>query len=175
MNNKSEVLFQEHWRRFFLSPQADSAYAVRPADFWMRNSPPPAAQRAIEAWPNIDFEDDREGTLFKAIVRRRHQSSESIEVFAPETAPETQDLHQKPSSSGANPQAFSPETAPEIAPELLELLKCLAANPRITIAELADVLKVSRRTVLTRINTLKTKGLLRRIGPNKGGQWELIP
>lgn len=28
MNNKSEALFQEHWRRFFLSPQADSA-AVR--------------------------------------------------------------------------------------------------------------------------------------------------
>ena len=141
----------------------------------MRNSPPPAAQRALEAWPDIDFEDDREGTLFKAIVRRMHQSSESIEVFAPETAPETQDLHQKPSSSGANPQAFSPETAPEIAPELLELLKCLATNPRITTAELADVLKVSRRTVLTRINTLKTKSLLRRIGPNKGGQWELIP
>ncbi|WP_298067561.1 ATP-binding protein, partial [uncultured Mailhella sp.] len=132
-------------------------------------------QRALEAWPDIDFEDDREGTLFKAIVRRRHQSSESTEVFAPETAPETQDLHQKPSSSGANAQAFAPEIAPEIAPELLELLKRLAANPRITIAELADVLKVSRRTVLTRINTLKTKGLLRRIGPNKGGQWELIP
>lgn len=70
---------------------------------------------------------------------------------------------------------FAPEIALEIAPELSALLDRIIANPRITTAELASALKVSRRTVLARITTLKEKGILRRSGPSKGGKWELIP
>ncbi len=67
------------------------------------------------------------------------------------------------------------DIAPEIAPELFALLERIAANPRITTAELATVLNVSRRTILYRTTLLKEKGILRRIGPNKGGQWEILP
>lgn len=131
--------------------------------------------RALEAWPDIDFEDDREGSLFKAIVRRRREAGEGAGAVAPEIAPEIPNLHQKQRFLGATSPDFAPEIAPEIAPELSALLERISANPRITTAELADALKVSRRTVLARITTLKEKGILRRTGPSKGGKWELIP
>lgn len=127
--------------------------------------------RALKAWPNIDFEDDRESSLFKAIVRRAHRPAENTGELAPELAPETQNLHQKQGISDATLH----DIAPEIAPELFALLERIAANPRITTAELATVLNVSRRTILYRTTLLKEKGILRRIGPNKGGQWEILP
>ena len=127
--------------------------------------------RALKAWPDIDFEDDRESSLFKAIVRRTHRLAESTGGLAPEPAPETQNLHQKQGLS----EATLRNIAPEIAPELFALLERIAANPRITTAELATVLNVSRRTILYRTTMLKEKGMLRRIGPRKGGQWEILP
>lgn len=127
--------------------------------------------RALEAWPDIDFEDNRESSLFKAIVRRTHRPIEVNSMAAPEVAPKIQDLHHKPVFSGANLH----NVAPKIAPELLTILECIIANPRTTTAEIASFLGVSRRTVLYRINLLKEKGVLRRIGSNKGGQWEIIP
>ena len=127
--------------------------------------------RALKAWPNVDFEDDREGSLFKAIVRRAHRPAETTGELAPELAPETQNLHQKQGISDATLH----DIAPEIAPELFALLERIAANPRITTAELATVLNVSRRTILYRTTMLKEKGILRRIGPSKGGQWEILP
>ena len=127
--------------------------------------------RALKAWPDIDFEDDRESSLFKVIVRRPHRLAENTGGLAPELASETQNLHQKQGLSEANLR----DIAPKIAPEFFALLERIAANPRITTAELATVLNVSRRTILYRTTMLKEKGILRRIGPSKGGQWEILP
>lgn len=136
--------------------------------------------RALEAWPDIDFEDNRESLLFKAIVYRTQRT-------APVIAPETQDLHNKRPISDANNSNIAPEiknlhnkqtlsgaNSPDIAPELFVLLENIAANTHITTADLAKSLQVSRRTVQYRINMLKEKGLLQRIGPNKGGHWEIL-
>ena len=123
--------------------------------------------RALKAWPDIDFEDDRESSLFKAIVRRTHRPAENTGVLAPELASKTQNLHQK--------QGLSDATLRDIAPEIFALLEHISANPRITTTELATVLNVSRRTILYRTTMLKKKGILRRIGPSKGGQWEILP
>jgi len=101
--------------------------------------------RALKAWPDIDFEDDRESSLFKAIVRRTHRPAESTRGLAPELAPKTQNLHQKQGLS----EATLRDIASEIAPELFALLESIAANPRITTAELATVLNVSRPRFFT--------------------------
>ena len=127
--------------------------------------------RALAAWPDIDFEDDRESSLFRAIVRRTHRPEENTGTVAPEVASEPRNLHQKVAFSGQKLH----DIAPEIAPELFARLERIAANPRMTTVELATALNVSRRTVLYRITMLKEKGILRRIGPNKGGQWEILP
>ncbi len=127
--------------------------------------------RALKAWPYIDFEDDRESLLFKAIVRRTSLPAEITRRLAPEITPETQNLHQKQGVSDATLR----DIAPEISPELFALLERIAANPRITTTELAADLNVSQRTIINRTTKLKEKGILRRIGPSKGGRWEILP
>ena len=47
-------------------------------------------------------------------------------------------------------------------------------NPRITIAELAQTISISDRIIKKSIKKLKEGGLLRRVGPDKGGHWEVI-
>ncbi|MHC1755806.1 MAG: HTH domain-containing protein [Methanosarcina sp.] len=39
--------------------------------------------------------------------------------------------------------------------------------------ELAEILEISSRAVEKQIANLKYKGLLKRIGPDKGGYWEV--
>lgn len=129
--------------------------------------------RALNSWPDIDFEDDRENSCFRAIVRRPLRPAENSGDLAPEIAPERQKLHQK-YLSDATLRNIAPKIAPKIAPEIFVLLENIAANPHITAAELAAILNVSRRTVLSRMSMLKQKGILRRIGPSKGGHWEIL-
>lgn len=55
--------------------------------------------------------------------------------------------------------------------KILELAK---ESPEITIKELSDKLKISDRAVKKHIANLKKKGLLKRIGPDKGGYWGVV-
>ena len=55
-----------------------------------------------------------------------------------------------------------------------QLLSLIKLNPYITYDELAEKTGQNRKTVQRHLQTLKTKGSLRRIGPAKGGHWEVI-
>ena len=44
----------------------------------------------------------------------------------------------------------------------------------ITIKEIGIRFDVTRRSVEDQIKRLKQKGLIRRVGPDKGGHWEII-
>ena len=55
-----------------------------------------------------------------------------------------------------------------------KILEAIASDPAITIAKLAEIVKISERKIKENISKLKSKGLLRRIGPDKGGHWEVI-
>ena len=54
---------------------------------------------------------------------------------------------------------------------LWELLK---DNPRFTLADMVEVLGITRSTVQKHIANLKAAGRLRRVGPDKGGHWEVV-
>ena len=47
-------------------------------------------------------------------------------------------------------------------------------KPEITIAELAQQVGISDRAVKKQIARLKRQNVLRRIGPDKGGHWNVI-
>jgi ATP-dependent DNA helicase RecG len=55
----------------------------------------------------------------------------------------------------------------------LVVLKVIAGNPHITIAELVNTLSVSRKTVSKHIKTLKAKGIIKRVGSDRKGFWEV--
>ena len=50
----------------------------------------------------------------------------------------------------------------------------MKANPNITARELADVLGVEQRTIERRIRVLREKGIVRRVGVDKTGHWEVL-
>lgn len=54
------------------------------------------------------------------------------------------------------------------------ILELITKNPQITLSELADKLNMTRRGIDKNIKKLKEQGIIRRIGPDKGGYWEII-
>ena len=54
------------------------------------------------------------------------------------------------------------------------ILKSLADNPSVTIAELCVITGKARPTINEHIAHLKAKNRIRRVGPDKGGHWEVV-
>ena len=54
------------------------------------------------------------------------------------------------------------------------LMSLLKANPHLTQEGMVAALMITRSTVQKHISNLKRAGRLRRIGPDKGGHWEVV-
>jgi predicted HTH transcriptional regulator len=101
-------------------------------------------KRAIEGWPDIDFIDDREGCLFTVTVHRKEH---------------------------AVPQKSSGKSSGKTEHQVLSFL---AERPEMTIPQLAEALDITTRGVEKQIAKLRREGHLRRVGPAKGGYWEIV-
>lgn len=55
-----------------------------------------------------------------------------------------------------------------------KIIALIRENAHITTQEMADNLGVSRRAVAKTIARLKAEGVIRRVGPDKGGFWEIV-
>ncbi|MDO9028784.1 MAG: winged helix-turn-helix transcriptional regulator [Candidatus Roizmanbacteria bacterium] len=55
-----------------------------------------------------------------------------------------------------------------------KILRLMIENSAITIQEIAEILGMSLAGVEKSIRTLKQQERLRRIGPDKGGYWEVV-
>ena len=54
------------------------------------------------------------------------------------------------------------------------IIALMKDNPYITTQEIADQIGIIRRGVAKHIKKLQEKGIIRRVGPDKGGHWEVI-
>ena len=55
--------------------------------------------------------------------------------------------------------------------KIVDLIK---ERPEITTTEMAEHIGISRRSIVNITNKLQEEGIIRRVGPNKGGRWEVI-
>ncbi len=55
-----------------------------------------------------------------------------------------------------------------------KILLTLAKDPHCTIAQLAEICGISTRAVQKSINRLREQNKIRRVGPDKGGHWEVL-
>jgi ATP-dependent DNA helicase RecG len=55
-----------------------------------------------------------------------------------------------------------------------KILEAIKENPRITKKELASMIGITENGIKFHINALKKKRLLKRVGPDKGGYWEVL-
>ena len=117
----------------------------------------PASPSKLENWPEIDFTDDRDGCLFTTTVHRKEIGG-SVE---PEIGSE---------ESSAKAES-SPKGSQKTSQKIIDLMQ---GDPEITIAELALSVGVTDRAIKWQIERLKAQGRIRRIGPDKGGHWEVV-
>ena len=55
-----------------------------------------------------------------------------------------------------------------------KILVIIAANPEISARQIAEILGISARGVEKQLDKLRQQGILKRIGPDKGGYWEVV-
>ena len=55
-----------------------------------------------------------------------------------------------------------------------KILMLIADNPRVSKKAMAHSLGISTTAIDKNLAKLKQKGILRRVGPAKGGHWEMI-
>ncbi len=80
------------------------------------------------------------------------------------------------------PYSLKDETQPKVTEKVTEkvtvnqqgILKAIAVNQHIAAPELANIVGISERKIKDNLKKLKGKGLLKRIGPDKGGHWEVV-
>ena len=69
----------------------------------------------------------------------------------------------------------APETALQTAPETaLRIINEIRNNPNVTLSEIAEKIDLSRRWIASNMKYLQDTGIVKRVGPNKGGHWEII-
>ncbi len=93
---------------------------------------------------NVSFEDENDG--FRVVIKREETITEKY-------------------TEG------SEKSSEKSSEKILQLIK---ENPKITIKELAGRLNLSTRAIEKTIFNLKEKSALKRVGPKKGGYWEVL-
>ncbi|MCC5840387.1 MAG: putative DNA binding domain-containing protein [Opitutales bacterium] len=115
-------------------------------------------KRALEQWPEIEFFDDHDGCLFRVTVPRKPvEELDLVHADAPEIR-------------GA------PKNAPINAPVTslqMQMLDLIGLNPQATYDDLARLTGKDRTTVMRNVSKLKRLGRLMRVGPKKGGHWQI--
>ena len=103
-------------------------------------------KRALAEWPEISFTDDRDGSMFIATVyRKKVDDTVSAEESSQKTSQKTSQ----------------------------KIIQLMLNDPMITIAELAQNIGITERAIKMQIEKMKVQGKIQRIGPDKGGRWEV--
>ena len=53
-------------------------------------------------------------------------------------------------------------------------MRLIEQNPKITTGEIAEKIGVTPKGIEWNIGKLKKEGLIKRIGPDKGGHWKIV-
>ena len=67
-----------------------------------------------------------------------------------------------------------PENGLKVTEKKFAIIELLRVSPNITQAQIASQIGISRHHVAINISKLKNMNLIRRIGSDRGGHWEVI-
>jgi len=107
-------------------------------------------KRALEDWPDISFTDDREGCMFIATVHRKELGNAG--------------------SAEKSTQKSTQKSAQKSTQKIIELMQ---NDPAITITDLALRVGITEWAIKKQIRKMKAQGRIQRIGPDKGGHWQV--
>ena len=104
-------------------------------------------RRELEAYPEIEFELFEMGNNFNVVFKKRKKIEEKTRVKTRE------------------------KTRVKTREKIIDMVK---KDPKITASEIANILEITKKGVDWQIKQLKKENRLKRIGPAKGGHWEVI-
>ena len=86
---------------------------------------------------------------------------------------QTDDILQEPTGEtrGETMEKGSEKSSEKSSEKIIDIIK---QSPKISAKEISIVLGISSRGVEKQIKNLREQGILRRIGPDKGGHWEVV-
>ena len=133
----------------------------------------PTIQKVLEdnGSPRAVVATDEDRTFFRITIPCHESAGNIIADIA------HKDGSLRASRRGSRKTALqsAPETALKSAPETaLKIIHLIRINPNVTLSEIAEEIRVSRRWVATNMKHLQDTGVIKRVGPNKGGHWEVI-
>lgn len=125
----------------------------------------PTIQNVLEnnGSPRAAVVTDEERTFFRITIPCHEAAGNIIADIA------HKDGTLKASKRGSLKTAL--QSAPETA---LQIINEIRNNPNATLSEIAEKIGVSRRWVASHMKHLQDTGVVKRVGPNKGGHWEII-
>ena len=99
------------------------------------------------------------------------KSSEKPKINTEKSSEKKAEGSEKKGAKSSEKMAKGTEKSTKSSEKILSLI---SKNPSITTAALAERLGISTRAVEKHLANLKAKGRLLRIGPDKGGHWEVV-
>lgn len=135
--------------------------------------------RALKSDSDIEFRNEESGDQFRAILWRTKQN---VEISDKTTLKTTQEIDfsktptQKITLGDEGLNKATPKTTlkTEVKQKTTQkILHLMEENPSISIEEMASSCSLTRDGVNWQIRKLKESGKIRRVGPDKGGHWEV--
>ena len=74
-------------------------------------------------------------------------------------------------SSKEASQKMSQKTSQKTSQKIIDLIK---EDPNISTQDMADIIGIDRRNIARNLKKLQENGIVKRIGPDKGGYWEIV-
>ena len=65
----------------------------------------------------------------------------------------------------------SKEASQKMSQKIIDLIK---EDPNISTQDMADIIGIDRRNIARNLKKLQENGIVKRIGPDKGGYWEVV-
>ena len=65
----------------------------------------------------------------------------------------------------------SKEMSQKTSQKIIDLIK---EDPNISTQDMADIIGIDRRNIARNLKKLQENGIVKRIGPDKGGYWEIV-
>ena len=121
--------------------------------------------RVLAEKSKVDFLDDKEGNQFTAIVSRPDTVTNSVS-----SQDSVEDTTQKTVEKNTLKNTLK-STRKGTRKRIVEMIE---SNPNTSLDQIAEQLGKNPRGIDKHIKVLREQGIIRRVGPDKGGHWEII-
>ncbi len=137
--------------------------------------------RALQSDDNIEFRNEVSGDQFRVILWRSDlKSSEKTTQKTEYEEESTQKTTQKTEDNEASDLNGSEKTTQKTEYEeestqktTQKIITLISENPNISRKKLAEACEVTPDAIKLQIRKLREAGKIRRVGPDKGGHWEI--